>query len=234
MAVTYELDDGGVVHVRMDDGKANALNDESCSAIDDAIARSKEEGAGALVIHGREGMFSAGIDLTVIRETDAAKRAATLQRISYTMLRVWTAPLPTVAAVTGHAIAGGAILAMACDRRIALDTKARIGVNESALGMVFPTWATAIATAAIKPDCRNEAFLFGRLYDPENARRVGIVDAVAAADVFDTAVAEAAAEGAALPTKAFAANKRVLRQAKADAAAELVAKEMGAEFAKDF
>jgi enoyl-CoA hydratase len=234
MTVTYELDADGVAHARMDDGKANVLNDTSCAGLRDAIARAGDDRAGALVIWGREGMFSGGIDLTVIRSDDPEARLASLCGIAHTLLAVWTAPIPTVAAVTGHAIAGGAILAMACDRRIVTSGGAKppkLGVNETQLGMVFPTWAIAIVAAGIKPEHHTEVMLEGPLLDPAGAARVGLVHEVA--DDLVEAVARATGALAPLPTKAYAGNKAMLRRAVAAAAAERVAAEMGADFARD-
>ena len=232
MTVTYELDAERVAHARMDDGKANALNDISCGGLRDAIARAADDGAGALVIWGRPGMFSGGIDLGILRDDDADRRFGSLAGVAHTVLAVWTAPIPTIAAITGHAIAGGAMLAMACDRRFALAGAAKLGANETALGMVLPTWAVAILEAAIRPDCRNEVMLLGRLYDPEAAVRVGIAEAALASGEFEAAVAAAATEAVALPTRAYAGNKRMLRGAAAEHAASLVAVEMGAGFAR--
>jgi enoyl-CoA hydratase len=226
MGVEYRFDEGRVAHALMDDGKANVLNDASCSGLRTALARASDDGAGCLVVHGTSRMFSGGIDLEIIRGTDPVQRRISLETIAHTLLAMWTAPLPTIAAVTGHAIAGGAILAMACDHRIAVDQEAKIGVNETALGMTFPTWAAVIIEGAVSPSARSEVMLLGRLFDPQGAVRVGILDDVVAAASFDEALAEAAHERAALPTRAYAGNKRVLRAAEAKRAAALVSSEL--------
>jgi enoyl-CoA hydratase len=226
MTVEYRLDEDHVAHALMDDGKANVLNDTSCAGLRSALARAGDDGAGCLVIHGRSRMFSGGIDLDIIRGSDPALRRVSLETIAHTLLAVWMAPLPTIAAITGHAIAGGAILAMACDHRVAVDETAKIGVNETALGMTFPTWATVIIEGAVSPNVRSEVMLVGRLFDPQGAARVGIIDQVVPSGSFDQAVAEAARERAALPTRAYAGNKRVLRAAEAKRAASLVSSEL--------
>ncbi|HZJ28212.1 MAG TPA: enoyl-CoA hydratase/isomerase family protein [Acidimicrobiia bacterium] len=217
-----------VAHVSLDDGKANALNDASIDALLHGIDRARADGAGVLVIRGRSGVFSGGIDLGVLRGDDPQARLATLIRIARGLLAVWTAPIPTVAAVTGHAIAGGAVLAMACDQRIALDdADHRIGVNETALGMAFPTWALVICRSAIRPERLTETMLLGRTFAPSRAAETGIVErAVAPAD-FDTAVEDAAAEAAALPTAAYARTKLRLREAEKTRAEALIGDEMG-------
>jgi enoyl-CoA hydratase len=229
----YRIDDDGIAHVLLDDGKANVLNEATCAALRGGIDAATEARAGALVIHGREGMFSAGIDLSLVREADARRRSTALQTVAHTMLAVWTAPIPTVAAVTGHAIAGGAILAMACDRRVGTAGSFKIGINETRLRMVFPTWALVIAQASIRPSAWNETILQGDLVDPDGGVRTGILDEAVAPEAHEARVAEVAAGLAEIPTRAYAGNKALLRRAEAERAGALVAAEMGAGFASD-
>jgi enoyl-CoA hydratase len=216
-----------VAHLRLDDGKANALNGGLVDALEGAIEQAGNDGAGALVVWGRPGCFSGGIDLQVLRRDDVGSRVEELSRIAAGLLALWTAPIPTVAAVTGHAIAGGAVLAMACDRRIAVDDPAiRIGVNETALGMVFPTWALVICRAAIRPDRLTDTMLLGSIYPPDAAAGTGLVERAVPAAEFDATVEAAAAAAAALPTAAYAGTKRRLRGAEAERAAGEIEREM--------
>jgi enoyl-CoA hydratase len=231
--MTYTLTDSTlegaapVAHLHLDDGKANVLNGAFVDALDGAIAQAGVDAAGALVIWGRPGCFSGGIDLKLLRREDVASRLAELSRIASGLLSLWTAPIPTVAAVTGHAIAGGAVLAMACDRRLAIDDPAfRIGVNETALGMVLPTWALVIARAAIRPDRYTDTMLFGSVYPPGDAAAAGLVERAIPSGDFEAAVAAAAAEAAALPTAAYAGTKRQLRGADAERAGAEIEREM--------
>ena len=225
----YELVDR-VAHLRMDDGTANVLNRASCDELRRGIARAADDRAGALVLWGRPGIFSGGIDLTVLRDQDVARRQITLTHISHTLLALWTAPIPTVAVVTGHAIAGGAILAMACDVRVGAAGEFKIGTNETSLKMRLPLWASTIIGAATKPECATEVMVLGRLYDPDDAVRVGILHESAPADGLDVVADTIAAELAALPTRAYAANKDRLRGDRALAAAALVRREMNSAF----
>jgi enoyl-CoA hydratase len=230
MAMEYELARDGeraVAHLRIDDGKANALNDAFVDGLESTIERSRGDGAGALVVWGRDGCVSGGIDLAVLRGDDAEARAATLARVARGLLALWTAPVPTVAAVTGHAIAGGAVLAMACDRRIVVDDDAiRVGLNETALGMVLPTWATVIAQSAVRPDRVTDVMLLGRVMSARDAATTGIVERAVPPAAFGDAVADAAAEAATLPTAAYAGTKRRLRAAEAARADAEVEREM--------
>jgi enoyl-CoA hydratase len=231
--MTYSLTNSSVegtapvAHLQLDDGKANALNAALVDALAGAVERASVDAAGALVIWGRPGCFSGGIDLKVLRRDDVGSRLSELSRIASGLLALWTAPIPTVAAVTGHAIAGGAVLAMACDRRIAIDDPAfRIGVNETALGMVFPTWALVIARAAIRPDRLTDTLLLGSIYPPGEAATTGIVERAVPAAEFEASVSAAAATAAALPTPAYAGTKRQLRGSEAARAEAEIEREM--------
>ena len=225
MAIEYELVER-IAHLRMDDETANVLNLESCDELRRGLAHAADDHAGALVLWGRAGIFSGGIDLGVLRDRDADRRRIALVHISHTLLAFWTAPLPTVAAVTGHAIAGGAILAMACDMRIGTAGAFKIGTNETSLRMVLPCWASTIIGDAIRPECANEVMVLGRLYDPAGAERVGILHETAPADGLDIVVDTVASELAALPTATYGGNKLALRGDRARTAAALVRQEM--------
>jgi len=103
MAIEYELVDR-VAHLRMDDGTANVLNRESCDELRRGLARATDHHAGALVLWGRSGLFSGGIDLGVLRDRDADRRRTTLVHISHTLLALWTAPIPTVGTMAAVAV----------------------------------------------------------------------------------------------------------------------------------
>jgi enoyl-CoA hydratase len=230
MTVTYELDEG-VAHVRLDDGKANVLNDVSLAGLEDALARAQDDRAGALVIWGRPRCFSGGIDLELVRETDESARTASLRRIARGLLGVWNAPLPTVAAITGHAVAGGAVLALACDWRIAADVDANIGLTETAIGLVMPTWATVIAQGALGTVAAEEAILGAAVLSPREAAEKGFVHEVVAGERFPTRVSEFATELTELPTVVYGTTKRRLHSAAYERGEALVDAEMGPGFA---
>lgn len=230
MAVTYELT-GRVAHARMDDGKANVLNDESLAGIEDALARAEADRAGALVLSGRDRCFSGGIDLNLVKSDDPDARTATLRRIARGLLAVWNAPFPTIAAITGHAVAGGVVLALACDWRIAADVDANIGLTETAIGLVMPTWAIVIVQAALGDVRAQEAMLGAAVVSPREAAERRFVHEVVTADRLATRADEFAEELAELPTRVYGATKRRLHRAAFEAASARVDAEMGPEFA---
>lgn len=164
MGVRVEHHDGCAV-VRMEAGKVNAMDLALCEDLTAVFAALPGEGARAVVLTGNGRAFSAGVDLPAIVHggSDHARAfVAALARCFETVLRC---PLPVVAAVDGHAIAGGCVLACAADHRVAVDSSsARIGLTELAVGVPFPTSAVEI--------------LRWRLGDPLLGRRVLLADTV--------------------------------------------------------
>ena len=126
------------------------------------------------------------------------------------MAALYDYPGPTVACVNGHAIAGGCVITVCCDHRVATtDERARIGLNETAIGLVFPPKILRIVTHRIPPRSAHEVLLRGALHAPADALRLGLVDELAADP---RAVSEARIrELAALPREAYVATKRALR-----------------------
>lgn len=213
MTITREVD-GDVAVLTLDDGKVNALDTAVLAALDEALDACADDGA--IVVCGREGVFSAGLDRTLLSgpQEVLVELAVALTR---TAMRLWTEPRPVVAAATGHAIAGGTILALACDHVVAADGDARWGLSETALGLILPQWVVDMARSTVRADRLEGLLLPGRIVTAREALEVGFVQELAPADeVRARAVARAAAL-ADLPRAVYAANKRRLRGAAADA-----------------
>jgi enoyl-CoA hydratase len=174
------------------------------------------------VIAGRPGFYSAGLNLKVLPTLSAADLRTTLTVFGRTMLRVFMFPIPTVAAVTGHAVAGGAMLAFACDVRHAADGPFRIHLNETAIGLTLPTWAIVIAQSGIPHRHHTEAILHARSYSPAEARERDMVQGLAPAErLIADATAAAAALGA-LDPMAYAGSKARLRAMSVKWASDLI------------
>ena len=137
-------------------------------------------------------------------------------------------PIPTVACISGHAIAGGAVLAYACDARFATEGPFRIQMNEVAIGIPLPAWMLTIAESAIAPTARNEALLHARGYTPTEALARGIVDGVGATpEETQRLASERARSLLALNRGAYAESKRRLREAGVARALERLREELG-------
>jgi enoyl-CoA hydratase len=119
-----------------------------------------------------------------------------------------TFPKPAIAAVNGHAIAGGCIIAAACDYRIMAEGSARIGVSELAVGVPFPTLPFEIVRARVVPQQFRDLVLTGRTVQPQEALALGFVDEVAPFDVLMARAQHAAERLAEIPAIAFALTKR--------------------------
>ena len=199
--VTYSLKDG-IAQITMDDGKANSMNWIFFEEMGKSMDRAENDGAKVLVITGRPGFFSGGLDLKLLPTLSASEMGDFATTFARTMLRVFSFPVPTIAASTGHAVAGGAMLTYACDRRFAIDGPYRIQMNETLIGIALPSWMFLIARSAIPSRWRNEALLHARAYNPNEALERGILDAVAKD-------AEAAAKFGVQGTPAFFINGRL-------------------------
>ena len=224
--VTYSLADG-IAQITMDDGKANAMNWRFFEEMGKSMDQAENDGAKALVITGRPGFFSGGLDLKLLTTLPASEMGDFFITFARTMLRVFSFPVPTIATITGHAIAGGAMLTFACDRRFALDGPYRIQMNETLIGLPLPSWMFLIARSAIPSRWRNEALLHARAYSPNEALERGILDAVAQdADSLAAQVKAATEEMLSLNLPAYAASKKNLRQAEIEHVLDLLKKEL--------
>jgi enoyl-CoA hydratase len=208
----YRLD-GGLAVLTFDDGKANAYGHEALAAIGAGLDRAAGE-ATAVLVAGRPGRFSAGFDLSVMTAGDEPMRAL-VKAGAELMLRLFTFPMPVVAACTGHALAAGALVLLSCDLRVGADGPFKIGLNEVAIGMGLPHFAVELARYRMPPSAFDTALL-GRTFDPAGAVAAGYLDRVVAADEVVAVATAEAAELAGLSTAAVAHSKRLARGELAD------------------
>jgi enoyl-CoA hydratase len=201
----------GVVLLRLADGKANAMSMEFCEALTARFAALSS--ARAVVLTGTGHIFSAGVDLKRLVEGGAAYVRKFLPALSTMLATVFSHPAPVVAAINGHAIAGGCILACAADRRLMARNGGRIGVTELLVGVPFPPVAMEIMRCATAPQFLADAIFSGATYTPLEAVERGWVHDVIEGEhaLLDRAV-EAANALAALPPKVFALSKRQTRE----------------------
>jgi enoyl-CoA hydratase len=208
--LTYTLEDSVAV-VRMDDGKANALSVAMIDALLAALDRAERE-AKAMVLTGRDERFCAGFDLRVMM-SGPEHATALLTRGSELLMRLYEARLPLVIACTGHALAGGALVVLTGDVRIAAQGAFKIGLNEVSIGLPVPVLAMELARDRLTKPELARATLLAQIYTPEGAQLAGYVDEVVAGDqLLAHAKAEAARLGA-LPAQAYRATKARLRGA---------------------
>jgi len=196
-------------------GKANALDVEFCNDIVRRFEDLRSSAAEAVVLTGQGRIFSAGVDLLRAADGGPAYLREFLPVLNKAFETVFFFPKPVVAAINGHAVAGGCVLACAADRRIMAREGGRIGVTELLVGLPFPAMAFEIMRFAAAPRYFAEVIFSGATYAPDAACERGLVDEVVDADLIDRAVA-AAETLASLRPAAFALTKRQNRQAVQD------------------
>jgi len=170
---------------------------------------------GAVLFTGDGGSFSSGLDLREVGALSEDGIATYLRLVETFFTRVFTHPGPTVALVSGHAIAGGCVLALACDRRIgsAELAKAKIGLNETANAMVFPPRVLSILRHKLAPGAQYACILSGQLFDMASAHRLGLLEELHATDAEARARAEAlAGELGRMHLGAYASTKAALQR----------------------
>jgi enoyl-CoA hydratase/carnithine racemase len=134
--------------------------------------------AGApVLLTGAGDAFSAGLNLKEVVSLDETTGEPFLRLLENCMTTLYLYPAPTVAAINGHAIAGGCILALCCDHRVATSSSsAKVGINEVAIGLRFPPRVLAIARSRVPRRYRDRVLLGGTLFSPADAQEMGLVD----------------------------------------------------------
>lgn len=174
---------GAVATVHMDHGPVNATDLELLEAIADAFGDlAGDEEVAAVVLSGKPGAFSAGVDLRRILDEGDSYTRDFLDALTRAFLAPLRLTAPVVAAVTGHAIAGGAVLAAACDHAVLTDEpRTRVGLAELAVGVPFPTVAIEVMRRRLGTRL-GEAVWLAELYAPADALARGFVDEVVPAE----------------------------------------------------
>jgi enoyl-CoA hydratase len=196
--------------VRIDRPPANAMNPELLEELIGAADTLSESLPDAVVMVGRDGFFSAGLDLNLVPTLDSAGQAAMIMGINHMVAAWYGFPRPVVGAVNGHAIAGGIVLALCADYRVGA-TEGKLGLTETRVGVPYPANALGVVTAELSPPAARYLVMRAHLVDPPEALRLGLVDELAARDVVLDRALDMAAELGAMPSDAYATVKQQLR-----------------------
>ena len=204
---------GSVAIVRLAHGKANAMDLDFCHALVARIADCRDDRSiAAILIIGQAQIFSAGVDLLRIVDGGPEYVRRFLPALGESLQSVFSLEKPVVAAVNGHAIAGGCILASAADYRIMSRGPGRIGIPELIVGVPFPVVPIEIMRFAA-PANRLQSWIYGGVtFDADGAVECGLADAAVDADRLEAEAMAAAERLARLPATAFALTKRRLRE----------------------
>ena len=212
-----------VTTLRLAHGKASAFDVELMDALRNELRKTTTDGTRAVVITGTDSIFSAGVDL--FRLTSGGKEYAQqfVPGLIAMLEDFFHLPLPVVAAVNGHAIAGGCILNAASDYRIMARGNGRIGIPELLVGVPFPSIALEIVRFAIPKEHVEEMVYTGKTILPDEALAKGLVDEVVAPDALMDRAMTMARQFAFIPQGAFRAAKHQLRSYVTDRVKSLAA-----------
>jgi enoyl-CoA hydratase/carnithine racemase len=204
--------DASLLTVRIDHGKANALDQELLEGLAAALGRLEEDaGLRAAVLTGAGHIFSAGVDLHRVLEGGPGYVRTFVPLLAATLHRLFACPKPVVAAINGHAIAGGCALAAACDYRIMARGPGTIGVPELRVGLPFPLVAIEILRFATSTAHLQELVYQGTTYTTDAAYERGLVDEVVAPEEVVNRARAVALRLAAEPVARFRLTKQQLR-----------------------
>jgi enoyl-CoA hydratase len=205
-------DHDGVRLLEIANGKANTLDIELLNDLRDALSDAENGDVSALVLTGTGTVYSAGVDLFRLLEGGDDYIDRFLPALSDGIFQLFTFPKPAIAAVNGHAIAGGCILACACDTRLGPIGAGLMGIPELQVGVVFPAAALGVMRFSIADRRLPETVFRGSNYDFEQALELGLLDRLVESETLvESALAEAR-RLAALGSRSFALTKRQLRQ----------------------
>jgi enoyl-CoA hydratase len=197
--------------VRIDRPPANALDLDLLAEGHAVRERLATEEPGAVVITGRERFFSAGMDLKAAPELSPPGQRQTVDGINRLFSGWYAFPRPVVAAVNGHAIAGGLILALCADHRVCAEGNCKLGLTELRAGIPYPAAAIAVVRAELTAPAARRLVLGAALVGPEEALELGVVDELRAPDEVLPRALEVATGLAALPRSTYTVVKRQLR-----------------------
>jgi enoyl-CoA hydratase len=215
---SYHLDwRDSVAVIRLAAGKANALNPRTLAALEHALDDATGGCARGVVLTGYDRFFSAGLDLVTLYGIERNAMDAFMGWFDAVMLRVFEFPRPVVAAIGGHAVAGGAVLALACDARVMAAQAGRFGLNEIRLGVPFPASALEIVRHVVPVGSVAEVLYGGELFEPRAALARGLVTDVVDGDVV-AAACQTCTRLASGPAGAFETIKAALTRPAVDRA----------------
>jgi len=205
------LHDGDIQEIRLARAPVNAMDTALVTALREAVENAPANGARGIVISGAQGMFSAGVDVPALIQRDRNGVAEFWNAFFAMCGAVAASPVPTVAAITGHSPAGGAVLSLFCDYRIMAHGVYKIGLNEVQVGISVPE-PIQYAMRRIVGVYRAERLLVaGATVDAEQAHAIGLVDELAAVEQVVTRAVLWLSDMLKLPPKAMLRTRAIAR-----------------------
>lgn len=205
-----------ILELRLARPPVNALDAGLIRALRDAIEAAPRDGARGLILSGRSGMFSGGLDVPSLLQLDRAGMAQVWRDLFGTCAALARSPIPTVAAITGHSPAGGAVLSIFCDYRIMARGAYRIGLNEVQVGLTVPEPIQRGLRRLIGSYRAERLMVAGAMLDSEQALAVGFVDELVDVDHVTARAQLWLRELLAFPPLAMSQTRRIARADLAD------------------
>lgn len=206
-----------VARLTLQRGKVNAIDDELVEELRHVLARVKRDAeARAVVLGGSGPFFSFGFDIPKFLDYSRQQFTAFLEAFTELYTYLFTYPKPVVAAVNGHAVAGGCMLALACDRRVMAEGGAKIALNELGFGATVPAGSVEMLRFAAGDRNAAEVLYSAAMFTAERALSLKLVDEVAPAEKVQHEALRLARALGKQPARAFASIKAQLRGMVAD------------------
>jgi len=203
---------GAIAVLRMDRPPANAIDLEMADQFEKSLEDiARDDGIHALVVTGNGSCFSAGLDLKAVPTYDKTQQQEMVMRVNQLFGALYALPLPTIAAMNGHSIAGGVILNLACDYRIGAEGDYKIGLAELRVGVPFPVAAMTIVQSELSHPVARMMVLTARNLSPQAALSFGVLDELQPAKELLAHAIQTAEEMAELPRDSYRRIKRQLR-----------------------
>jgi len=199
-------ENGNVAVLRLDNKVTNAISTEMVENLSTTVNGIKGEYRG-MILAGGTRFFSMGFDLPELLKLDRSGMTDFFHSFNQVVLDIFTLPIPTVCAITGHAIAGGTILASSCDYRFLASGRKLLGLNEIKLGVPVPYLTDMMLRQIVGDRATTQMIYLGEFIEPDKARSIGLADEVLSQDKVENRALKKIAQLAALPQKAFAAIK---------------------------
>ena len=210
--IGMEVQDG-IALLRLQHGKASAMDAALCRALVRRMDDCASPDVRAVVLAGTGTIFSAGVDLLQLTDGGEAYASEFVPLLVSSILALFTLDKPLVAAVNGHAVAGGCIMACAADLRLMAEGTGRIGVPELLVGVPFPTAALEIVRFTLPPQHLQPVIYGGQTFLPQEAQRLGLIDELVAPEYLEESAIAEAHRLALIDAHVFAVTKRQLRAA---------------------
>jgi enoyl-CoA hydratase/carnithine racemase len=182
-SIIATTDHGAIREIRLARAPVNALNPELCNALRSAISDATAQGVHGLVLSGGPKVFSAGLDVPYLLTLQTRAELMAAWESFFDAARVLAgSPLPVVAAIAGHAPAGGCVLALCCDYRVMAAGPFRIGLNETQVGLVAPEGIQRLLRRVVGTYRAERLLVAGEMVEADRALTLGLVDELADED----------------------------------------------------